>query len=430
MVMSVINDMLRDLNRRQAPEVADGRGAVPQSLIEQRGFSVKRAAVVLTLVVCISVVAAYSIMAVNDTQWVAAEQNNIDPQVTVSQQTAVGLPMNTDIAIPDQASPSPDPESSVVDKPLAADLAALHRISEERTISVVDQLGERHPAFVEKIEDKLESPPERVSGQSNPAIPLTSSENNNATAVTAIAAAANASPKPTEPSTSSVANSSFVPEAQLKPETPDTISVKELAAMQMSLSPSALDRNMAQKALALLKAGKSERAYRELMDFIATESVDSESRTVLATYLLQQNRLAEAGDVLLNAPIDESVSLRQLKARWHAAMGDHKMALYTLNSALPEISLHPEYYVLLAAYYQRFGWHIEALKTYTSLVEYDDSVADWWAGLALAADRINDLKQAVLAYQQALALPGLTPELGSFARTRLGQLQAAQQRRS
>ena len=132
------------------------------------------------------------------------------------------------------------------------------------------------------------------------------------------------------------------------------------------------------------------------------------------------------GDVLLNAPLNKSPKLRQIKARWYAQQGEHKLALYTLNSDLPNVAIYPDYYVLLAAYYQRYGSAQDAKNTYSVLVQHDETIADWWAGLGLASDRNNEKEKASYAYRQALELKGLSPELLNFVQTRLAQLQVAQ----
>ena len=194
--------------------------------------------------------------------------------------------------------------------------------------------------------------------------------------------------------------------------------------MQVTLSPIALDQEMAERALMLISKRQETQAYRELYSFIGEHEEDMESRTVLATYLLQENRLAEVGDVLLNAPLHKSPKLRQIKARWYAEQGEPKLALYTLNSDLPRIETYPEYYVLLAAYYQRYGTAEEAKETYSMLVDFDETVADWWAGLGLASDRNNEKTKAIFAYQQSLEIKGLSPQLLNFVKPRLKQLRA------
>jgi len=203
---------------------------------------------------------------------------------------------------------------------------------------------------------------------------------------------------------------------------PKALSTKPIVRRKSTVSPQKRDQNMADLSRKLFKAGESRKAYRSLYEFMATQAVDQESRTVLISYLLQDERIAEAGDVLVTTQVDHSPELRQLKARWYVAQGEHNLALYTLRERLPELHSYPEYYALLAAYYQRFGFSAKAAETYASLLEYDNESANWWAGLAIALDSSKQYKDAVNAYKQALDIPDLSPELFEYIENRLNLL--------
>jgi len=206
---------------------------------------------------------------------------------------------------------------------------------------------------------------------------------------------------------------------------PKTLSTKPIVRRKSVVSPQKRDQNMADLSRKLFKAGESRKAYRSLYEFMATQAVDQESRTVLISYLLQDERIAEAGDVLVTTQVDHSPELRQLKARWYVAQGEHNLALYTLRERLPELHSYPEYYALLAAYYQRFGFSAKAAETYAHLLEYDNESANWWAGLAIALDSSKQYKDAVNAYKQALEMPDLSPELFEYIENRLSLLAVA-----
>lgn len=210
-----------------------------------------------------------------------------------------------------------------------------------------------------------------------------------------------------------------------------TVSVssnKALVRRKPTISPQKRDQNMAEAARKAYEAGEARQAYRLLYDFIAKNKVDQESRIVLITYLLQEERVAEAGDVLVTTQVDQSPELRQLKARWYVAKEEPNLALYTLRESLPTLESYPEYYALLAAYYQRFGFAAKAAETYGRLLEYDNESANWWAGLAIALDSSQQYKEAVNAYQQALETPNLSPELIEYIENRLSLLTDAENR--
>lgn len=434
--MSVINDMLRDLNQRRAPEVADGRASVPQSLIEPQKNILRTLLVVLIFVLCVAAATAYWFTSLKDSMSVAGEQvSQRDDGLSFAQESPVSqeqallrTPLSTDnpqqealsvsvevssTAPQDGASVSNEPQLKSAASPTPHNVAVATvspTVNNEPEITVRPlasrtQEEMQTEAVVDKpVQAEIKALPASALHQTKTADKLQPGSESQSRPVSKVDPVSRA-----------------VPVSQVEHASKDAS-----VTMQVGLSPAAKDRQMAERSLKQFASGNGDQAYRDLVEFLETHEIDDESRAVLANYLLQENRLAEAGDLLLNAPIQSSTSLRQLKARWYAAQGDDKMALYTLNSELPEIRQYPDYYVLLAAYYQRFGWHKEALKTYTALVEYDDSVADWWAGLALAADRTQDFKQAALAYEQALELPGLTPELSNFIKNRLKQLRAVQ----
>jgi len=77
---------------------------------------------------------------------------------------------------------------------------------------------------------------------------------------------------------------------------------------------------------------------------------------------------------------------------------------------------------LLASYYQQMRLYDKAVDIYSALLEYDGDNADWWAGMAIALDRLKRYKDAALAYKQALALPSLKPSLAGFSQQRLKQI--------
>ena len=413
--MSVINDMLRDLNHRQAPEVAEGRSGIPQSLIEPQKNTFKTLLFVLIFIVLIAGITVY---------WFAHLSDSLPTETTLAKQNeTLGEALSTEVLalteqtrLPEQ---HPVPEQKTVSEQKT--VPKQKRVPEKTLLAEVAVKTDTSSASAKPLARKQHSATETsVAPEKTDVAETIISE---PVKIEAVEVA-----KPSKPAIvveKTPVEASAKQTQTIEPSNTENDSPVPQPSMQVSLSPNARDQQMAEQALNLFTRGKEAQAYRELVAFIAEQEVDTESRGALANYLIQENRLAEAGDVLLNAPIEESASLRQLKARWYAAQGDDKMALYTLNSKLPDIQRYPDYYVLLAAYYQQFGWHKEAIQSYNALLEYDDAVADWWAGLGLAADRNKDLKQALLAYQQAIELPGLAPELASFITSRLKQLQRA-----
>ena len=398
--MSVINDMLKDLDKRQAPEVGAGQSLQQESLIEPQTASVKKL-VLIVLVILSLLLAAYFLF------W---KENNLFPEQEVTLgDTISSKPSGEQIKTIDTSPVSSNEPSKepVSDKPVHKTVQVPSKNIEESSSQPLEEiqqisLGIKPEPLKESVTSKSSSTDDVKKKQAE-SDPLVINKTLRKTAIS---------------KTEITKSKNIILEA-------DNLSTKDKAVMQVRLSPIALDQQMAERAQLMISQRQEIQAYRELYAFIGEHEEDMQSRTVLASYLLQENRMAEVGDILLNAPLERSPKLRQIKARWYAQKGEYNLALYTLNSDLPQIETYPEYYVLLAAYYQRYGSAAEAKQAYSSLVDYDETVADWWAGLGLASDRNNEKAKAIYAYQQALEIKGLSPELFNFVKPRLKQLLAS-----
>lgn len=421
--MSVINDMLRDLDKRQAPEVSAGQTSHQDSLIEPQSSPVKKIIIIVVLVLSILFLAGFlflnkepaslePIVTNEDAKHSIAQSNNVNVQQEALKE------ISQDIAQKDRTLNNIDLERPIEklqkNSNKGDELAVLSNLNlEEPTVL---ELKEVEPASSEIIKEQ------RNKNQIQQEKPADSQEikANSKSVVASKAVIA----KTVTAKTATTKTEKTKPQKAVLQEQKAYPEIKE-KTMHVTLSPVALDQQMAERALMLISKMKDTEAYRELYTFIGEHEEDMESRTVLANYLLQENRIIELGDVLLNAPLSKSPKLRQIKARWFAEQGKYKLALYTLNSDLPRIETNSEYYVLLAAYYQRYGTAAEAKETYSRLVDYDETVADWWAGLGLASDRNNEKNKAIYAYQQSLELKGLSPELLNFVKPRLELLLAS-----
>jgi len=377
--MSVINDMLRDLEQRKAPDrsgvdTASSNG----SLIETKSPTLKKYLIALVVLLLAVGVGLGSLLLRDHENTITPES----PEIPFSKLT----PTEAKIAF---SASQPAMNSLVVAKVVKPEVAP--QVIEKKQIKVASLPTETPISKVKIPASKIKipgskAPTEKVSSRAK--------------------------------ATTTVRESSDV-------EAPST---KPLVRRKSEVSPQKRDQNMAELSRTLFQKGESRKAYRSLYEFIAKHTVDQKSRTVLISYLLQDERIAEAGDVLVTTRVELNPELRQLKARWYVAQGEHNLALHTLRESLPELHRYPEYYALLAAYYQRFGFSAKAAETYASLLEYDDESANWWAGLAIALDSSKQYEKAVNAYKQALGIPDLSPELIEYIENRLSLLTVAASR--
>lgn len=190
-------------------------------------------------------------------------------------------------------------------------------------------------------------------------------------------------------------------------------------ALVLSLSPSAQDIKAASEAISLFEVGKPEKAFALMKDFVANHKVKEKTEGLLASQLLADQRVEELALLFEAADKPLNAVLRQVKARWLMAQGEQALALSVLESALPDMEEIPEYFALLASLYQRSGQALKAFEQYSELIQSNETVADWWAGLGVSAEQLKQPRQAKFAYQQAVSLPGLNRALDRYIRQRL-----------
>ena len=115
--------------------------------------------------------------------------------------------------------------------------------------------------------------------------------------------------------------------------------------------------------------------------------------------------------------------LRKLYAHHLLFSQRHREGLDLLEKApFPTVKDEPEYHALRAAIYQELGEYAEAAEVYARLLEQRPRESLWWMGLAIALEQQGLTGGARDAYRTALDVSGLRPDLESFVRERLQSL--------
>ncbi|HKC52925.1 MAG TPA: tetratricopeptide repeat protein [Myxococcota bacterium] len=147
-------------------------------------------------------------------------------------------------------------------------------------------------------------------------------------------------------------------------------------------------------------------------------------RTALVALLLRAGRLdeAEAQIAVGRTQIGDTSPYAALQARALLARGDSEGALGELEKSPPELARSPEHHALLAAVRERLGRHAAAAQTYSALLSLDAKRADWWLGLALAREGEGRSADALAAYRSASRLPGLGGDAARWVNERAAAL--------
>lgn len=118
--------------------------------------------------------------------------------------------------------------------------------------------------------------------------------------------------------------------------------------------------------------------------------------------------------------------LRELLARGQLQVGDPAAAIATLQQSAPDLRRNVSYHALLAALYQQVGDWSSSAATYRQLVAVRPDQGAWQLGLAIALEQLDQPAQAGQHYRQALQGQGLDGSARQFASERAGSLGGTQ----
>lgn len=402
--MSVINDMLRDLEERRAPERDGLAGRTSGSVIAppKARIGLLHYGIALSVV---GLVAAGGYWQLNQTD------DLVESSVTQAQTESIENPSEARTVAKTIVASEPPPaplEASTI-KPI---LTETETVTADKTVDRVakTQTTEQSAPQPKAKQDKVVNASQKPESPTKPEQVAFVPAKKKARPVQAPVAEADEEVR--------LSSSPLEKEVAKNDVSPTTL--------ELRLTPIARDQQMAEQGREWFAEGQVEQARRQLYDFIEAHEQDDHSRWVLAGHLIQENRMAESGDLLVVVTESSIPQLKELKARWLVAMNRPQEALALLEGQPPEVASHHSYYALLAAFYQQQLMFEQAIETYSALLETNSEVADWWAGMAIGLDQLQRYEDAALAYRQALALPNLQQSLAQFSAQRLEQLQGRQ----
>jgi MSHA biogenesis protein MshN len=178
------------------------------------------------------------------------------------------------------------------------------------------------------------------------------------------------------------------------------------------------------RARQALQAGDYPKAIDELEALHKSRGSDPEVLRWLARAYLaggqQQRLLAWLPAQLARMPQDSE--LRLLLARTRLQAGDTRGAVTTLEQNAPSLAQEPTYHALLAASYQQTGQWRESAGLYRQLVALRPGQSTWQLGLGIALEQLDQPAEAAQHYRLALAGAGLDDSARQFASERAAAL--------
>lgn len=367
--MSLINDVLKDLDQRRAPD----RSVAPSAHPSTRSISPAR-----------------------HRQWIWWLSAAILTGVVLHSLTET-RPVT--------------PESL----PLLAELTPARPALTPLAVTYMDE-AELEPALIEPAMT------EPATVESSGAAQLTAASSDGPTEsptepATVEAAVPVAPPSISSDSDTPIAAESISTESTSAPATPGRIEIRR-ATQPASDRESALDA-----AKRAISRGQLPRAESMLIELVGQPGAESEAFILLATLHMDQDRTQQAISVLQDgldrvangAPIAAMLGRILLEAD----QADRAVAVLLAHAPLP--AADPEFHLLLAATHHQADDHQAAARSYRTLIAIIPEPGAAWVGLGASLEALERPGDAIEAYRQALSGPN--PRLVQFARQRLRVLE-------
>jgi MSHA biogenesis protein MshN len=398
--MSLINDMLRDLDARRQNAPGSGMGA--ETLIPARervqasaaGLSgAMKVIISLGFGVLIAAVGLLLMLLFGGEQ--ASEPVPVAIVVPVVEAPAVPTPSPRQVAVPESAT--------------ALEL--------ERLANRMQDLEEQNRALRARTNAQAASAAAMASATiPTPASGLVFQES-------ASAGAPQALPDTTAPAPT-LAGASAGAELQNDPSVPAAPVVSSVVRSPSDLSFRERDRLQVQQALTLWQRNQRGSSLQSLREFSQSNIEAHQSREMLAKLLLQQGDNIEAlslADLGLQIAPDYN-GYKKIKARILMGAGVSREAADILSVRAPSLASDPEYHELQAASLlasKQFG---EALIVYEGLSEQSPEQSRWWYGRAASLDALGRGYEAAQSYERALRIGSLSSNLRQLSQERINAI--------
>ncbi len=371
--MSVINQMLKDLDKRQEQPMAGQHSHVPQAPVKSN----TPLAIIITVVATLVIVALFYLYIENQ----ALRENNEKQEPNVTQQIPKAI---TQI------------EPSSINYAAKEQETAITETDSGTKLVPKEQLPASNDAQLTKSPDLTD----------NTVIDGMADDSTAAELVTSVIA----SDKDTEsinPEQTPVVNQSATTTLSISRK---QLSPSELAAKKMVQAEQAiLDQNI-----------KEAEQYFE--DILIIYPQHQAARKQLAALLYGRQATQQAVNILAQGielnPQD--AELRLMQARIYVESGFQEQA-YDILRPLSQV-LDTEYQALLATLAQSLKQYESAKVAYTQLIKIQANQGRWYLGLAISHDSLGEYQQAYTAYNNAINTSGLSDSALSFARQRMLEL--------
>ena len=382
--MSLINQMLQDLDKRRA---AHGVGtSLPNDVRPLPQMNASRRPVVLGGLVLVALLAGFAFY-----QFGGSIGASLPPPIT---EPAANPAAVANVAVPEA---SPAPEAVAVE--LAPDASPLQAL--EGSLRLADALG---LPMEQQAEMKVE-----LRSEAKPKAPVML-----------------ATPKVEAKEPGLGIDPLVMAESSVKPEVAAKASGKQaksgaIERSDIAVSPRERAESEYRKAISAVNQGRIDEAVDGLRNALRQDVLHSASRQLLVKLLLEAKRTDEAIQELQDglhaqpAQLNWAMSL----ARLQVSRGDLNGALKTLEFSMPAAGNNADYQGFAGHVLHRLGRDKESARHYQSAARLSPGDGRWWLGLGLAFDAEGRSAEAREAFLQARQCGNLGPELMAMVEQKL-----------
>lgn len=201
-------------------------------------------------------------------------------------------------------------------------------------------------------------------------------------------------------------------------------SAEKLTAQAKEITPQQAIENNYRKAVSLIDAGQLSQAISTLEQVLQLEPKHAAARQTLVGLLLDAKRQDDAMRRLQEGlAIDPAQSgMAMILARLQVERGTTRIALQTLDHSLPYALNDAEYQAFFAALLQREKRNKEAIEHYAIALNKVPENGLWWMGYGISLQAENRLPEAKDAFTRAKESSSLSVVLQTFVNQKLSQM--------
>ncbi|GGA96114.1 tetratricopeptide repeat protein [Agarivorans gilvus] len=402
--MSVINQMLKDLDKRQ-----QHNAQAMSPLVEDNGRSF-RVYLLIAFALLVLVFSAWLALRYFDDfqsdhqveviSEAAKTSSGSSSQATSLEQTqalqAVAQAIDVEVSPPQNNQPSETPPTQSLQPSKAASEPKANTLNSSAQAS--SQNVKTAPA--EAVAESVEQP----AAAQTPAKVVAQSDTK--------ASTVEEKPPVAAPETEQAVANPPIAEGELQIK-PLELSVEQRVAMYKRRGFQALEQNQPSQArVEFSKALQLEHSAHEVREQLAA-LVYASGDLPRAVNLLEEGLQLQP----------QRSSFRLMLARIFVQQQQLTQALAYLEGASPEIAGHVDYYAMQAGLAQRLDRQQLALTSYQRLLRYEPSRTRWWLGYAIANDKLANYAEALSAYRQAQLVGQLSANSSEFVASRIKQLE-------